>query len=43
VIEARRDRGDAVDGPSVRKALAAKLGGPYSTLSGYGILTVGVV
>jgi hypothetical protein len=43
VVEARRGRGEAVDGPAVRQSVVAKLGGPYTRQAGYGILTVAVV
>lgn len=38
MIEARRADGDPVDGPAIRAAIAAKLGGPYTKETGYGVL-----
>jgi hypothetical protein len=43
VVEARRKRGEAVDGPGVREGVVTKLGGKWTKESGYGILTVDVV
>jgi hypothetical protein len=43
VVEARRSGAEPVDGPSVRQAVVAKLGGPWSATTGYGILTLEVV
>jgi hypothetical protein len=43
VVEARRGRGEPLDGPAVRQGIVAKLGGAWSPKAGYGLLTVGVV
>jgi hypothetical protein len=43
IIEARRGRGEAVDGPAVRNAVATGLGDAYAPRTGYGILTIDVV
>jgi hypothetical protein len=43
VIEARRGRREAVDGPAVRNAVAKGLAGAYSPKTGYGVLTIDVV
>jgi subtilisin family serine protease len=43
VVESRRSATKPVDGPSVRQAVVAKLGGAWSAEAGYGILTMKVV
>jgi hypothetical protein len=42
-VEARRGRGEPVDGVAVRQGIVAKLGGAWTPKAGYGLLTVGVV
>jgi hypothetical protein len=42
LVAARRARGEAADGPAIRKAVVAGLGGPWSATSGYGLLTLAV-